>query len=267
MSHLTNISSHKLTNIKDVKRYLNVASISRDGLLVSKRNHPFTTSSETIILPRTSLMAYWQPSTSNWTTRLVINYRWSYNAISLLWTWITPSPECPPLATPVPLYKSSQVLWLANRLTTPQRLSVSHSLLMSLNGAINWFYSYTRSCQIPDEKYDSLRDALTRLIVDLHPLSGPRAVIRVDPAPSFVSLHNHDGLKHLNVLLEIGRIKNKNPVAEKAVQELEEELLRQEPGCGSVSEAGLAIATARLNSRLRHQGVSSRELWMQATPL
>lgn len=250
MSHLTNISSHKLTNIKDVKRYLNVASISRDGLLVSKRNHPFTTSSETIILPRTSLMAYWQPSTSNWTTRLVINYRWSYNAISLLWTWITPSPECPPLATPVPLYKSSQVLWLANRLTTPQRLSVSHSLLMSLNGAINWFYSYTRSCQIPDEKYDSLRDALTRLIVDLHPLSGPRAVIRVDPAPSFVSLHNHDGLKHLNV-------------AEKAVQELEEELLRQEPGCGSVSEAGLAIATDRDKSRARDRylGTSIDGIW------
>ena len=80
-----------------------------------------------------------------------------------------------------------------------------------------------------------------------------------------MSLYNHDGFKHLNVSLEIGRIKNKNKntVAEKAVQELEEELLRQEPGGGSVSETGLAIATARLNSRLRHQGVSSRELWAQ----
>ena len=121
--------------------------------------------------------------------------------------------------------------------------------------------TYTRSCLILDEKHDFLRDALTRLIVDLHPLNGPRAVIRVDPAPSFVSLHNHDGLKHLNVSLEIGRIKNKNLVAEKALQELEEELLRQEPGGGSVNETGLAIATARLNSRLSHQGVPSRKLW------
>jgi hypothetical protein len=103
--------------------------------------------------------------------------------------------------------------------------------------------------------------------VELHPIDGPRAVIRVDPAPwpSFVSLSNNDGLKHLNVWLDVGRIKNKNknPVAEKAVQELEEELLRQEPGGGPVNPTGLALATARLNSRLRHQGLSARELWTQ----
>ena len=64
-----------LTNIKGVKRYLNVASISRDGLLVSKRNHPFTTSSETIIVPRTVLDGL----------LTALHYRWSYNAISLLW--------------------------------------------------------------------------------------------------------------------------------------------------------------------------------------
>ena len=44
---------------------------------------------------------------------------------------------------------------------------------------------------------------------------------------------------------------------------LEEELLCQEPGRGPVTELSLAIATARLNSRLRSQGLSSRELWTQ----
>jgi len=80
---------------------------------------------------------------------------------------------------------------------------------------------------IPDEKHDTLRDALTKLIVGLHPLDGPRAVIRVDPAPGFSSLSNNDSLGHLNVSIDVGRIKNKNhnPVAEKAVRELEEELL------------------------------------------
>ena len=57
--------------------------------------------------------------------------------------------------------------------------------------------------------------------------------------------------------------KNKNPVAEKAVCELEEELIRQEPGGRPVSEVGLAIATARLNSRLQFSGLSSRKLWTQ----
>ena len=46
--------------------------------------------------------------------------------------------------------------------------------------------------------------------------------------------------------------KNKNPVAEKTVRELEEELIRPDPAGRPVNEVGLGIATAR--------GLSSREL-------
>ena len=45
--------------------------------------------------------------------------------------------------------------------------------------------------------------------------------------------------------------------------ELEEELLRQELGGGPITELGVATATAPLNSRLRSQGLSSREPWTQ----
>ena len=88
--------------------------------------------------------------------------------------------------------------------------------------------SFTASCLISEERHDTLRDALTRLIIGLHPLDGPRVIVRVDPAPGFVSMSNNDSLKHLNVTIEVGRVKNKNknPVAEKAVRELEEELIR-----------------------------------------
>lgn len=63
-------------------------------------------------------------------------------------------------------------------------------------------------------------------------------------------------LIHLNVSIHVGRIKhkNKNPVAKKAVRELEEELIRQETGGRPICEVGLAPATARL---------TSRELWTQ----
>ena len=43
--------SKKVTNIRDVKRYLKVALIARDGLLVVKDDQPFT-SRERIIVPR-----------------------------------------------------------------------------------------------------------------------------------------------------------------------------------------------------------------------
>ena len=118
--------------------------------------------------------------------------------------------------------------------------------------------SFTASCLVPDEKHDTLRDALTQLFVGVHPLDGPRAIIRVDPSRGFQSMANNDSLNHLNVTIEVGRVKNKNknPVAEKAVRELEEDLIKQEPGGRPVSAVGLALATARL----RLPGLSSREL-------
>ena len=100
--------------------------------------------------------------------------------------------------------------------------------------------SFTASCLIPDERHGTLRDALTLLIIGLHPLDGPRAIVRVDPAPGLASMSSNDSLKHLNVAIEVGRVKNKNknPGAEKAVRELKEELIRQEPGGRPVSEVG-----------------------------
>ena len=91
--------------------------------------------------------------------------------------------------------------------------------------------SFTASCLVHDEKHDTLRDALTQLIVGLNPLDCATAIIRVDPSPGFHSMANNDPLNHLNVTIDVGRVKNKNKnlVAEKAVRELEEELIRQEP--------------------------------------
>ena len=124
--------------------------------------------------------------------------------------------------------------------------------------------SYTAACIVSYEKQTTLREALACLATELHPLEGP-AVIRVDPAPGFMALINDETLKSLRLSLEIGRVKNpnKNPVVEKAILELEEEILKQEPTSGPVSQLGLVIAVARLNSCIRYSGLSARELWTQ----
>ena len=44
--------SRKQTKIKDVKRYLNCASIARDGLLVINQTDPLSARTEQIIVPR-----------------------------------------------------------------------------------------------------------------------------------------------------------------------------------------------------------------------
>ena len=103
---------------------------------------------------------------------------------------------------------------------------------------------------IPNEKSDTLRDTLLQLCMDLHPLEGPNAVIQVDPAPG--AIRDDETLDHFRISIEVGRVKNltKNPVAEKAVGELENELLEQKPGGVPVSPFSLSIALARLNSRI-----------------
>ena len=101
--------------------------------------------------------------------------------------------------------------------------------------------------------------------MELHPLDGPIACVRVDPAPGFMALRD-DGLSQkLRINIEVGRVKNvnKNPVAVRTIQELEEELLRQEPGGDAVTMLDLSIAIARLNARIRFSGLSLRELWTQ----
>ena len=65
----------------------------------------------------------------------------------------------------------------------------------------------------------------------MRPMDRPPAVIRTDPAPGLRALVNDPLLKTYRITIELGQAKNpnKNPVAERAVQELETELLRQEP--------------------------------------
>ena len=110
--------------------------------------------------------------------------------------------------------------------------------------------SFTTSCIIENERHDTLRASLIFLCLELRPISGPCAVIRVDPAPGFASLSNDEELRRHKITVELGRVKNvnKNPVAEKCIAELGDEL---------------AIATANLNTRIRDRGLSAREMWYQ----
>ena len=97
--------------------------------------------------------------------------------------------------------------------------------------------SYTMACIIEDERAETLRNALLRLCLELRPLDGPPAVIRTDPAPGFQSIANDDFLAAHRLCIELGRTKNvnKNPVAEHAVQEVNDHILRLDPCAQAIS--------------------------------
>ena len=73
--------------------------------------------------------------------------------------------------------------------------------------------------------------------MSLRPLDGPIAIIRTDSAPGFQALVNDPFLQENRLCIELGRVKNinKNPTAERAIQELETEIVRQDPSGGPIS--------------------------------
>lgn len=273
-AHLTQGTrpSKKLTNIRDVKRYLNVTTIAKDGLLVVKRNEPLTPTRECIVVPRqvldgllTALHIQLSHPSSHQLKMVAHRYLFALDMDKAI-DRVTSSCHCCAALrqTPHTLVKQSTS-------APPDAVGVSFAadvikrarqLILVLRECVT---SYTTTVLLDDERHNTLREALIRLCIQIRPLDGPPAVIRTDPAPGFKALVNDKLLHRHRLTLEIGRVKNpnKNPVAEKAVQELETELLRQDPLGGTVSNLTLSIATATLNSRIRSRGLSSREMWTQ----
>ena len=264
--------SKKLTNIRDVKRYLTVATVAADGLLVVKRDVPFAPSRECIIVPRqvldgllTALHIQLAHPTCHQLKTVVKRYLYALDmdkAIERV------TDQCHPCAA-LRRFPTAKVEQTSS--PPPDAIGVSFAadvlkrarqVIFVLRETVT---SFTSTLIIPDERQESLRDALIHLCVHLRPMDGPPAVVRTDPAPGFKALNDDGLLRQHRVTLELGQAKNpnKNPVAEKAVQELTDELLRLNPLGGPVSPRELSVATAALNSRIRSRGLSAREMWTQ----
>ena len=73
---------------------------------------------------------------------------------------------------------------------------------------------------------------------------------------------NDSQLTKFGIVLDIGRVKNpnKNPVVDKAIQELEREFLTADFDNKELNMANLETCLRRLNSKIRHNGMSAKEI-------
>ena len=262
--------SKKLTNIKDVKRYLQVASVADDGFLVVRRHEPLSPFRECISVPRqalngllTTLHIQLSHPSGHQLKMVVKGYLYALDldkAVSRV------SDGCHSCAA---IRSSSTARFDQSTSPPPDAigrsfaadvLKRSRQLIFVLRKTLT---SYTSGVSLEDERHEKLRDAIVKLCLELRPMDGLPAVIRTDPAPGFKALVDDPLLKKHRITIELGQAKNpnRNPLAQRAVQELETELLRQEPLGGAVSPLTLAVATSTLNSRIRSRGLSSREMW------
>ena len=125
--------------------------------------------------------------------------------------------------------------------------------------------AFTMTKLIPDQKANTLQEALISLIVEFIPHSGTK--VQVDCATSWATLstqskHGNSLLKRLNIEIDLGRHnnKNKNPISDNACREFHKEVLRLKPEGTMLTDSERAIVTANMNQRIRQLGLSSKEI-------
>ena len=130
-------------------------------------------------------------------------------------------------------------------------------------------HSHLKQITRPSKKLKIIKDVKRYLNLVSISREGLLVVKRDEPfaasrecIPGFASLCGDEILRQYGFAVEVGRVKNpnKNPVAEKCVAELGDELLRICPEGGTITPLSLAVATANLNTRIRNRGLSAREM-------
>lgn len=264
--------SKKMTKIPDVKRYLRLLNIASDGLLIVKDDKPFLPTLERMVVPRSVLdglltalhLRFTHPS-SHQLKQIFNRYFFALDIDNAVQTVSSACHHCASLKS-IP-----QALEPQSSSPPPDRIGSSFAAdvmrryrqcILVLRETVS---SYTVCKLISSEKHEELRDALLTLCSELRSLGDGGITIRVDPAPGFVALRADPLLQAQGIQLDIGRVKNpnKNPVAERAIEELGLECLNLSPDGGPLSHVTLALATANMNSRIRKGGLSAREVWTQ----
>ena len=263
--------SKKATNIRDVKRYLQVARVAKDGLLVVESFSPFRGARELIVVPRdylhallVSLHLKLDHPTKSQLKKVFSRAFYALDldqAIEILMEgchmcaslqnmhtrFLEQSTSCPSF---IGSHYNADVLRRACQCILVVRENVS---------------SFTFAQIISDEKAATLKHSLLILLSDLLAGGGPGISVRADPGSGWRSLETDDELKSKGIQLQLGyeKFKNKNSIVDKAITELRSEINRLHQSSSGITDTVLAQAVANLNSRIRAPGLSAREMWLQ----
>ena len=122
------------------------------------------------------------------------------------------------------------------------------------------FSSYTTAKIISNEKSTSLLQGLIECVTPIR--STNPILIRTDAATGFQALQNDPSLQKLHIKIEITDPSNKNSIAtvDKAIRELENEIVKIAPHSSAINQTVLSAALQSLNSKIRNRGLSAHEI-------
>ena len=266
--------SRKQKGVKEVRRYLTAkVMLANSGLIVVREVEPFKSSHDRIVVPQsvvvgllTSLHLQCCHPTAYQMKRIFNRYFFALDTDKLIGQMTSSCHQC------AAVKQIPHSLIIQSSDTPPHNVGQNFAADVIKRAKQKIFImretvtSYTVAEIIKNETAEAMNEAILKACCRLRPSEAAPAVIRVDPAPAHQSLFKggKDLVQH-NITLELGRTHNvnKNPVIDKAIQELIRELKVKFPQGGPLNSAALDFAVASLNSRLRSTGMSAHELWTQ----
>ncbi len=261
---------HKDNNIPMVKRYLKECTIGRHGLLIVRKDMPFALTRDLIVIPVKALpglvsalhLRLQHPSKSQM-LKIFHRYFFAFDAEREITTACKLCPQCASMVHFPREIEEFSTTDAPQTLGTHFACDVLRRTRQFIFVVRDSFSSFTITKIIPDERAETFKSALIECTAELKSAAG--CCVRIDAAPGFSPLVNDKDLCNAGITLDVGRLKNrnKNPIADKAIQELEGELKRVYPDGRPISSAGLSCITATLNKRVRNRGLSAREIVLQ----
>ena len=273
-AHLTNGTrpTAKNTKVGVVKKFLRNSTVARDGLLVVKQSQPFLPELELIVVPLrllhgliTSLHIMLSHPTAHQLTNVFNRCYYSLKVSDCVSSVVKSCSQCQALET-IP---TEMIVQSSSVPATSPLLVYAADVLRRCRQFIfvlrDTFSSFTVAQIYNDENHNTLRTALIVSISSIRPNPQTSVEVRVDNAPGFKPLKSDFELAESKIVLDFGRVhnKNKNPVAEKSVRELSSEILRVLPEGGQINKSQLAVVVNQLNSRIRNRGLSAWEILNQ----
>lgn len=268
-AHLTHGTrpSKKTKNIKHLRTYLQKCSINNQGLIITRKSDQHNMMErELIVVPCeilrglvTAIHTSFNHPTAHQLTKMFDRYFYGIGSNQIIKEVTTQCELCNSLkSVPKEIFEQSSSLSPATvgRKFAADVIQRQKQHILAIRDTLS---SYTMSCILPDQTGESLR---TALLISSAPIRLSPCEIRLDNAPGFIKIKGDHILKEKGITLDFGKIKNinKNPVAERCNQELEKELLKIDPSGSPVTQLVLSNATDVLNSRIRHQGLSAKEI-------
>ena len=262
-AHLTQGTrpARKSRNLKDLRRYLQIASIDDKGLLIVKKVDSFGVQRKLIIVPTeimpgilTALHFHLGHPTKCQLEKVFNRYFYGLKSAIVIANVTESCISCNSLkkinpellqqsSTPSPSYPGDMFTADVMR-RAGQKILITRDV----------FSSFTTGIIIEDEKHTSFRSGL---ITTTELLRRQKCKIHVDDPSGFKKLEDDKELLDVGISLDFGRVKNKNKnaVADKCIQELQEELRKIDVTGSTISNQTLNVALSTLNKRIRNRGL------------